>query len=143
MSEERTSKTMNDLSDFDLRDRTAVLELRNPLTGETIWHDDGRPFAITLRSRDHLQVEKASDGIISETLRGMNVIKGAARVRDDIIKILTAATVSWDIIVGGECPECTPLNVTHLYRTQSWIREQVDTFVSDRTNFLSRSKYDA
>lgn len=60
-----------DLSNFDLRSRTAVLELKNPLNGEVIRHDDGRPFSITLRSRDHADVVKTTDAMLSDVMRGL------------------------------------------------------------------------
>lgn len=132
-----------DLSNFDLRSRTAVLELKNPLNGEVIRHDDGRPFSITLRSRDHADVVKTTDAMLSDVMRGLKAARGAAAIRDDVIKVLVTATVKWDIIVNGECPECTPQNATDLYRSQAWVREQADLFVGDRANFFQEENSDA
>ena len=61
----------------------------------------------------------------------------AASLEEDSIETLADCTVSWDgIMVDGECPECNRENAAKLYSRFPWLREQADTFVATRSNFL-------
>lgn len=53
--------------------------------------------------------------------------------------LLAACTLAWEgVVVDGQEMPCSKDNAKALYRRFPWIREQVDTFIGDRGNFLSR-----
>jgi hypothetical protein len=61
----------------------------------------------------------------------------AEEMDNETLDILVKCTLSWEhIVVSAARPPCTAENVRNLYRTYPWIREQVDEFIGDRSNFL-------
>ncbi len=58
-------------------------------------------------------------------------------IDQDAIALLAACTKSWKgVIVDGKAVECTPENVAMIYERFPWIKEQVDTAIGDRANFI-------
>lgn len=58
-------------------------------------------------------------------------------IDQDSLVLLAACTKSWKgVIVEGKAIECTPDNVVMIYERFPWIREQVDTAIGDRANFI-------
>jgi hypothetical protein len=58
-------------------------------------------------------------------------------IDQDSLALLAACTKSWKgVIVEGKAIECTPDNVVMIYERFPWIREQVDTAIGDRANFI-------
>lgn len=58
-------------------------------------------------------------------------------VEQDGIALLAACTKSWvGVIVEGKAVECSVENAKMIYERFPWIREQVDTAIGDRANFI-------
>ena len=58
-------------------------------------------------------------------------------IEQDSIALLAACTKSWSGVVINSVPiECNMENAVMVYERFPWIREQVDTAIGDRANFI-------
>ena len=136
-----TPETVSSVFDFATRDSAAKaeegaeLKVVDPLTG------DGVGVFITLAGADSAVHRKASATI---TKRRVNKAKGFRsqmfdpEVADaESIEVLAVCTLSWKgVIVDGAPLPCSRDNAIKLYTRFPWLREQVETFISDRSAYL-------
>ena len=55
----------------------------------------------------------------------------------DGLELLAACTKSWSgVIIEGKAVDCSKDNAIDLYERFPWIKEQVDTAMGDRANFI-------
>lgn len=138
---------MADLSDFDTvaaAEEGAVMEVRNPKTGEVMRHDgdednQGRPFTVTVRGRDSAAfrslARSQADRRIQASMRTRTGVQTAVIEKDDL-ELTIAVTKSWDILIGGVQPPSTPDAFRSAYTKYPWLKEQVDDFIGTRSNFI-------
>jgi hypothetical protein len=131
-----------DIADFDTiaaAEEGSVMEVRNPKTGEVLRHADGRAFTITYRGKDSeffRNVARAqSDRRIANNMRTRTPVLTAVIERDDI-ELMVAATLKWDIVLGGVVPKSDPAAYRAAYTKYPWLKEQGDEFVGVRANFI-------
>jgi hypothetical protein len=137
-----------DLSNFDTSadaDTGAVMEVRNPHTGEVVYHDgdDGkpdlnRPFTIKLVGKDSQKVvtlgRQQADRRIQHTNRTKLPVTMALLEKDEI-ELAVVATLEWDVILDGKKPDNDPKAYRAAYAKYSWLYEQVVLFIGTRANF--------
>lgn len=125
-----------DLSQFDTKktsEEGVWVEIESPTDGEPL----GTHFKILGSDSEvyNKQLRKNKDKMMKQ---GMKNIK-SENLEVEEIELLVACTVDWDNIVdNGEKLECTKENVRYVYKTYPWIKDQVDEFIGDRSNFLSQ-----
>lgn len=132
-----------DLNKFDTKTKAnqgVPMELRD-LDGEVCMQDNGDPVTILLLGIDSDKYQKIESKVADERLKssmsGGRMKLKSAELTEGRIKLLTACTVGWDgITEGGEPLECSQQNVERVYTDYPLIREQVNTFINDRSNFL-------
>ena len=129
-----------DLSSFDVSEaasRGATLILRNPATGEDLFADDGKPITITLLGSDSSEYRKRIRATANQRINSRKK-RTVEQIEQESIEMLAAVTQGWcGIVVDGEEVAFSQDEAKKLYRRFSWITEQVDEFVSDRSNFLT------
>lgn len=115
-------------------EKGAVLKLRNPGTGEYI-----EGMTITLLGEDSAVYRNKSKAIAEEKLNANRKRKvNLDSIENENLQVLAACTVEWTGFEEGKNPiECTAEEVVRIYRKYKWIREQVDSFIGDRANFLA------
>jgi hypothetical protein len=128
-----------DLALLDISDKEAVMEVRDNF-GNVLKHPDGRPFTITLYSRDSDKfvdlARKLQDTRMQQSLRTR--MPTFALVSDrDTVELLVAVTKSWDIVLNGENPPSTPEAYRSAYTRIRRLREQVDEFLGNPANFTT------
>ena len=135
-----------DLSSLDTVSASAEgasLELRNPVS-DAVLRDEksGEPVTITLVGTDSRDYMKITHDIQNRRL-GKRLGKGgrlkttAEEIDADALELLVASTKSWQhIIVDGAELSFSAANARMLYTRFPWIKEQVDEFIADRSNFL-------
>lgn len=102
----------------------------------TVLGKDSDEFQKVSRTQQKKRMEKMSKG----GFRNTNV--PIESVEADGIQLLAAVTKSWrqgekqTITVDGQELACTKENAVALYERFPWIKEQVDTAVGDRANFI-------
>lgn len=124
-----------------LADEGVSLTLKHPATGADL-KDGDQPVQITVVGQDSKRYRdaqaKTSEKRLSSVLaRGRRAKLSAAEVETDSLDLLVTCTIGFKNISLDKKPlECTPDNVRKLYTQFAWIREQVDEFINDRSNFL-------
>jgi len=112
------------------------------IRGALAYDDDGSPITITLMSDDAEPVQRQQREAVNRRMglkRGQFKLDMAGLDEEGLDK-LAVATVRWQgIKSGGEPMPCDFKTVRALYAQHRWLREQVDEFVADRTNFLNSS----
>jgi hypothetical protein len=87
------------------------------------------------------QNKKRLDRLTKGGFRGMANLPPEETERDGI-ELLAACTKSWrtgeepTILLRGENLTCTPQNAAMVYEDFPWLKDQVDTAIGDRANFL-------
>lgn len=122
-----------DLADLFTRStaETGVeMKLLHPGTGEVIKNDDGKEWVVTVAGTD-------SD-------RWKATIRTAARKRgqssDDGIETMSSLVIGWkNLVLNKEPLKFTPQSAIKLLTDYPWIRDQVNSFASERANFLPKA----
>lgn len=137
-----TATSTVDIADFDSvagAEEGSVMEVRNPKTNETLRHADGRPFTITFRGKDSAAFKnlarRQSDMRIQANMRTRTPVLTAVIEKDDI-ELIVAATMSWDVVLGGRVPPSDPREYRIAYTKYPWLKEMADEHVGVRANFI-------
>lgn len=137
--------TIADIADFDTvksADDGAVMEVRNPKTGDVFRHADGRPFTITFRGRDSEAFRNLAraqqDRRIAAATRTRAPVLSSQMEKDDI-ELIVAATLKWDLILEGAVAPSNQNTYRTVYTKYPWLKEQGDEFVGVRANFIKTS----
>lgn len=136
------SEVKSDIAAFDTisaSDEGSVMEVKNPKTGDVLRHEDGRPFTIRFRGRDSEVVRSLiraqSDRRIQQGIRS-RIPASSASIERDEIELIVAATMEWDIILGGQPAKNSTQAYREAYTKYPWLREQGDEFIGVRSNFI-------
>ena len=84
---------------------------------------------------------KMQDKRLHQSMKGGKRRMSSEDLDEDTIELLAACTLSWNehMVVDGERVEFSLDNARMIYRRFPWIREQVNRFVGDRSNFFRGS----
>lgn len=137
-----------DLGNLDFS-RTAEegswLAIEHPVTGEPLT-TDGKPVRMLLLGRDSAAYRKAAHKAQDARLRNAGRSGGLRNLSSESLeregmRVLAACVVRWEgIVVDGEPLEFSPAAALELFDRFDWIRQQVDSFIEDRSNFLGESE---
>lgn len=116
----------------------AVMKLMHPTENTVLTNDDGTPMTITLLGTDSDVYRKAQRLAINRRMKSRKPAT-AEDIDSDALDLLSVSTVDWKITLAGSMPACSTEAARDLYATVPWIKEQVDTFINDRSNFLKAS----
>jgi len=125
-----------DISKLNLTEhanRGAELQILHPVNKTPL---DG--MTITLRGADSTLYRQR----LAEWRRkflNTNKVPGVSDAEEQAMECRVACTVKWKgMELNGKPYECTPENVRELYSNPgySWIVEQVDAFIQERSNFF-------
>lgn len=131
---------MSDLSDLAVPDTAQTFEVRHPASQKTVLFIDLLPVtapapALVKRKQDKRRFDTlARKGKLSTT---------PEEAEANGLDLLAACTVGWRDADGnvptykGQAFPCTPQNVRTLYTDMPWVRDEVDRFLGDVSNFLA------
>jgi len=130
-----------DLSNLDTTataEDGAWLHLCHPATGAPLYKDqDDMPIRIRVRGQDSSVARRMETQMADRRLNRRAKKLSAEEIEREGLDLLTALVVEWEgIVLHGEDVPCTPENVRQVLKQLRWVREQIDTFVGDRANFL-------
>lgn len=92
---------------------------------------DSDEFQKITREQTKKRMQKAAKGGFR------NVTIPVEELEEDSLKLLAACTKGWKgVVENGKAIECTKENAMAIYEKYPWIREQVDTAIGDRANFI-------
>lgn len=107
------------------------LELEHPVTGEPL--DIHIKLAGTDSDHYQKQLRKQQDKRLKKGFRKTK----SEELENEGIELLVACTLEWKNVVHEDQElQCDAANVRWLYKNYKWIKEAVDEFVGDRSNFL-------
>jgi hypothetical protein len=118
-------------------DDGAVLEVVHPESEEVI-----PGMTITLLGQDSKVYRKIQlakqQAALNRIAKGKKAVDlDAEKLAEDSIDDLVQLTTGWSgFTLDGVTLECTPDNVRKVYSEWAWIKEQVQEFVADRSNFF-------
>ena len=115
----------------------AVLEVLHPTENTPLG------IKITLAGADSDVYRKMVNKSVNKRLQrikpGQTIPFTAEEQEESGLNLLAVCTLSWEgVVVEGEALPCTKENAKMVYQRFPWIKEQVDQFIGDRANFLSR-----
>jgi hypothetical protein len=127
-----------DLAKLDLTKASnegAWYTLKHPSTGEEL---SGK---IKIIGKDSTKFTQLSEEFKRKALEDMKSAKTMAQrmesAQEQSDAILAACTIDWDgMMLDGKDLPFTEANVKMIYTRFSWIKEQIDTAIADRSNFL-------
>ena len=128
-----------DLDKFNFKESPAQkMDLTNPVTEEILIDDSGQPIWIALYGADSDVFRKAMRAYGNKKLAKGSKKQTMEELEQISSKLLSKVTAGWSdqLIVNGEHPDCNEQSAAWLYAEYPWIREQVDAFVNERSNFL-------
>lgn len=132
-----------DLKELKVREDGARLYLVHPVTGEylTYGEEEENQMYLVLLSHDSKEYAKKQrqihDARTREAQKNRNFKLTAERLEQDANELLASITIDGVLFVNGEEVKINSKNAEEYYNEYRWIKEQVDTFVHDRSNFLS------
>lgn len=134
-----------DISKFsvDPDNQTSKMVLLHPITNAPLADDDGNEASIMLHGPDSTAQKevkrKFQNKAIKDGVKRKSLNISTEQIEAQAIALDVAATAGWkNISIEGEEFEYSPENAKILYRDYPWIREQVEEFIADRSNFLGK-----
>lgn len=121
---------------------TGRLVLHHPNTDEVLYDDEDNEMYIELYGQDSSKYKQITNAQQNRNLQKMQRNRRgmtAEQMDANAMELLVGCTASWNIQLGGDKPECDEQTVKQVYTDYPWIREQVDSFVHDRSNFFTKS----
>lgn len=127
--------------DFATRDvaakaeQGAELEVLDPVTNEPVG------VYITLAGADSAVHRKALTAASKRRLNGQKGFRNKGwdpeKMQEESIEIFATCTLSWKgVIVDGAPLPCSRAAAIKMYTRFPWLREQVEAFISDRSEYL-------
>lgn len=126
---------LNDIAD------TSKCYLRHPITDDIIKDKDGNPAWIELYPKESAIGRRVERKIIDNRLKSKSKNVTTASIEESAVEMLCALTKGWYLVKGDGTPaeyECDEETKRKFYSDDSlrWIRDQVDAFVLDLSNFF-------
>mgnify|MGYP003620955818 FL=1 len=131
-----------DLAKLDLTEHAnngAVMDVLHPISGELLKDSGKNNVTITLLGSDSTQMRDAMSNRAKQQLASKkpNQITTIDEAEQASAELLASVVVSWSgIEENGQPIECIHRNVVATLKKYSWLRLQIDQFVSDRSNFF-------
>lgn len=127
-----------DLNSIDLAAASSAgadCHLEHPVTGEPLY-DGKTPVSVRVVGNDSREFRAALSRISAKMKPNKKSSLEQAEARS--VELISACVKSWQGLYEGKIAiECTPENVRRVLTEQSWIRDQLDTFIAERSNFFT------
>lgn len=132
-----------DLSELKVQDEGKRMELRHPATGELLTYGDKseKTMYLVIGSSDSETYKKSQRKVIDRRLKQQQKFRQArmtaAQLEEEATVSLAEVTYDGRVFLKGKEVKITPgAAAQDLYKEYSWIREQANEFLEDRSNFL-------
>lgn len=132
-----------DLSALKIQEDGQRMDLRHPATGEILTYGDKneKSMYLVIGSSDSETYKKAQRKVIDRRLKQQQkfrqVLLTAAQLEEEAMLSLAEVTYDGRVFLKGKEVSITPGQVAiDLYKEYPWIKDQANTFLEDRSNFL-------
>jgi len=128
---------LGNLDTVETAEKGATLEVMHPTDNVPLG------IAITLAGADSDLYQKTQNRTINKRAKrfrpGQSLSFTVEEQEENTLNLLATCTLGWEgVVVDGEPLPYSKENAKELYRRFRWLREQVDAFIGDRANFLSK-----
>lgn len=134
---------MADLNTIGQINETAMVEVYNPVTGESMTTDDGAPMEVEVYGQDSAHYKAVDRSILNRNIgsasRRGKLSLDAEQLDAQAMERTSKCVKSWNIQYGGEVPGTDPETVKRILTELPWLREQIEAGVADRARFLKGS----
>lgn len=138
MSESKRGFDLNELN-VEAADEGVWMQLEHPADGTPLENDQGQAMRIKLAGRDSERFKRIQRRLGDRRLSGKKKNLSFREAESEALNLLANCTLDWEGIQENDEPvEFTDENVKRLYQKYPWIKDQVDEFITDRTNFLGK-----
>ena len=126
-----------DLNVLGTAQESCVMELLHPVTQEVILDDKGKAFSLSLLSADTNKY-KAEYSKVIKLARSKKTEQTMRESEERACELLAEVTTDCHLIMDGKKVVNDKASICELYLNPqySWIREQVEQFMRDRSNFI-------
>ena len=131
-----------DLKDLVVKQEGSRLDLRHPITGELLRYgkDNEKVMHLILSGVDsdiyRTVQRKVLDRRFKQQQKFRNAKITASMIEAEALEILSAVTTGGKIFADGKEVDISPDNAEAHYKRWTWMKEQADSYVEDRSNFL-------
>ena len=116
------------------------LQLKNPVSDELLFDEDGKPVTITLYGKSSKPYRNAVTAMQNRELRRMHKkdVRTAEQTLEESTSLLVACSATSTLEINGVAVNDKD-TFKQLYNDPrfSWIRDQVDEAIGDQANFLA------
>jgi len=131
------------LDSIGVPSETGVVYLYHPVTDEPLYVDDAKSDAmwIEVYGLDSDHYKKVQNNQTNRRLQKAQRSGGRASITAEQqeamnLDLMAKCVKSWNIVLGGDQPECNEENARSLFQIYPWVRDQVWDFMHDRKAFL-------
>lgn len=122
---------------------TTTVVLVHPLTGDTLRNDDGSPMTVLVHgpySPRYKAISHEQQNRRMEALRksGGKMTLTAEQIEESALAILVGSIEDWDITLDKDPEPFSPETAKVVLTDYPWVREQIDSTISDTINFLDK-----
>lgn len=112
------------------------MDVYHPITDEKMVDANG-PWRIQVLGGDSKEFKRAISFEHEKAAKSRKQVMSLEKRDQGGINALSAITVGWENIrMGGELVPFSRENAIELYTKYPWLKEQVDAFTAERSNFL-------
>ena len=131
---------MADLFQMIPTDDTITVELKHPVTEDTLVKDDGKPMTITVyaphSSIYKTQMHEQTNKRIQKAAKGKKVTFTAEELENAMLELLAKTTKDWSIQLNNKSPKYSVAEAMDLYAKLPWLKQQVLEAQEDYSAFL-------
>lgn len=113
--------------------------ITDPLTGDDLTNDANLPMTIYVVGRDSREY-KAFQAEVGSRYRGDKTPSFSAAKKLALELVVRCTKAFENLQLAGSVVEFSPENAKRLYQNYPIIRDQIDEFINERSNFLGKSE---
>lgn len=134
------AKTGADLESIGAPKETTKVTLFHPVSGDELRDAEGNPMFVEVYGQDSETFRKVERAITNRNIQKAQKSRRASLTADQMesqrMERIVKCVKSWNLVIGGESPECEEPKVREVLEKYDWLRDQVEEGIYDRANFL-------
>lgn len=134
-------KTGADLESIGAPKDTATITLFHPVSGDELRDGEGSPMYVEVYGQDSDVFRKIDRAIANRNIQKARKSRNSSLTADQMesqrLERIVKCVRSWNLVIGGQSPECDESTVREVMEKYDWLRDQAEEGIYDRANFLS------
>lgn len=130
-----------DLTQFEKKSDTVIVELHNPIDFTPLVLDDGTPMTVEVYGKFSDRYKQIQNSQQNARLKraqrsGGKIPVTAQELRAERLNLVVSCVKSWNIVLDKKTPDCTPDSVKNVFERLPWVMDQVEEAMEDTQAFL-------